>query len=44
MAGLLHEAHPAPRVFCITGVVLMIPAASLGGVIRERQVRGKLLK
>lgn len=36
-AAPFHEAHPAPRWVWITGLILMIPAASLGAAIRAKQ-------
>jgi hypothetical protein len=36
-AGPFHEAHPAPQLVWITGVVLMIPASCLGAAIRDKQ-------
>ncbi len=42
IAGPFQEAHQAPRWGWIVGLILMVPAACLGGVIRakqERQVR-----
>jgi len=37
IAGPFHEAHTAPQWVWISGLVLMIPAACLGAVIRDRQ-------
>jgi hypothetical protein len=37
IAGPFHEAHTAPRLIWITGLILMIPAACLGAVIRDKQ-------
>ena len=35
--GPFHEAHSAPQLVWITGLVLMIPAACLGAAIRDKQ-------
>ncbi len=37
IAAPFPEAHPAPRWWWIAGLILMIPAAILGAVIREKQ-------
>ena len=36
IAGPFHEAHPAPKLVWITGLLLMIPAACLGASIRDK--------
>lgn len=37
IAGPFHEPHPAPPAIWITGLILMIPAACLGAILRARQ-------
>jgi hypothetical protein len=37
MAAPFHEAHPAPRWIFVTGIIVMLPAAYLGGMIKVRQ-------
>ena len=37
IAGPFREAHSAPQLVWITGLVLMIPAACLGAAIRNKQ-------
>ena len=37
IAGPFHEAHPAPQLVWIAGLVLMIPTACLGAAIRDKQ-------
>jgi hypothetical protein len=37
IAAPFHEAHPAPRWIGIPAIILMIPAAWLGGAIRTKQ-------
>jgi len=37
IAGPFHEAHPAAPSIWITGLILMIPAACLGAIIRAKQ-------
>ncbi len=37
VAAPFPEVHPAPRWWWIAGLILMIPAAALGGAIRAKQ-------
>ena len=37
IAAPFPQVHPAPRWWWIAGLILMIPAAILGAVIREKQ-------
>ncbi len=39
VAAPFHEAHSAPRWVSIIAVILMIPAACLGALIRVKQAR-----
>jgi hypothetical protein len=42
IAGPFHEAHSAPQLVWITGLVLMIPAACLGAAIRDKQAPSRI--
>lgn len=43
IAAPFPEAHQAPRWGWIAGMILMIPAAALGGLIRARKTSGQVI-
>jgi hypothetical protein len=44
IAAPFPEVHPAPRWWWIAGLILMIPAAIIGGLIRARTTSRKIVE